>query len=174
MILTGPGSSSAHLMPAITACQPADLPDLEAMYATFEPLGAANGLPPVRADRRARWLRQLGLSADCLVARDESGGVIGHAILARSAEDEAELAVFVHQDSRRRRLGSALTGAAVGLARERSYRRLWAAVSSGNEPAVRMVKRHGFHSVTEGGGGDLEMELEIAGAGSLHGSAGGG
>jgi GNAT superfamily N-acetyltransferase len=155
-------SFSAELMPAITECQPADLGDLEAMYATFQPLGAANGLPPVRTDQRRRWLRHLGVSADSLLARDPKGAVIGHAVLAQSTEGEAELAVFVHQESRGKRVGTALTGAAVDLARRRGYRRLWAALSRGNERAIQMVKRHGFHRATDGGGGDVEMEVILS------------
>ena len=93
-----------------------DLPAIEAMYSTFEPLGFAKGLPPTPGEKTSRWLNYLLDHSTSLVA-ECAGGFTGHAIVAESDEEAAEVAVFVHQEHRRRGLGQALTAAAVEHAR---------------------------------------------------------
>lgn len=141
----------------IRSYQPDDAPALEAMYQDFEPRGSAMGLPPIREERTHDWLDHLGASARSLIALS-GGRIAGHAILADSREDEAELAVFVHQDYRGVGLGTALSQAAVEQARKLGYRRLWAAGSADNVPAIRMVMKCGFRRRMTPGD---EMELDL-------------
>jgi ribosomal protein S18 acetylase RimI-like enzyme len=130
------------------------------MYSTFEPLGFAKGLPPTPGEKTSRWLSYLSEHGTSLVA-EGADGFAGHVIVAESGEGEAEIAVFVHQEHRRRGLGQALTAAAVEYARGRGCRRLWATASPGNEAAIRMVKACGFRVVSERGAGDVELELRV-------------
>lgn len=136
----------------------ADLPALETMYSTFEPLGFAKGLPPPPGEKTSRWLAYLVEHSKSLVAEID-GSIAGHVIVADSGEGEAEVAVFVHQKHRRRGLGQALTAAAVDDARRRGFRRLWATASPGNEAAIRMVRACGFRVVSGSGGGELELAV---------------
>lgn len=139
----------------------ADLADLEAMYATFTPLGSANGLPPVRPDRRRDWLEHLAARGTSLIARRACGEVVGHAALVPSDPGQAELAVFVHQDWRTRAIGTALARAAVELAVERGHRRLWAQTLAANRPAIRMVESCGFRCRPISNDGEVELELSL-------------
>jgi transaldolase/glucose-6-phosphate isomerase len=139
---------------------PADASALEAMYEGFEPRGAGLGLPPASPEKTRQWLSEVTARAHSLVA--ESGKrLVGHALLADSGPGEAELAVFVRQEYRGRGLGTRLAQAAVALAREKGYRRLWAAGSPANEPALRMVRRCGFERRAGAAAGDQEMELHL-------------
>lgn len=139
--------------------EPGDFPKLETMYRCFEPLGGAKGLPPLREEKTARWLRLLGERCHTLVALDSTGALIGHAVLADSAEGEAELAIFVHQTCRARGLGTKLARGLVEYARSNGYRRLWATVSPANTAAIRMVERCGFGTVPGGWSPELDLEL---------------
>jgi len=139
---------------------PADVGALEAMYEGFEPRGAGLGLPPASREKTRQWLKQVTARSHNLVAA-LGARLIGHAILADSAPGEAELAVFVRQEHRRQGLGTLLAQAAVALAREKGYRRLWAAGSPANEAALRMVRRCGFARRAGAAGGDHEMELYL-------------
>lgn len=150
---TGPGYS-------IRKYSSEDIVAVEAMYAGFQPLGSALGLPPPGEERTDRWLRYLDHSGFSLIAQvDYSGNVVGHAVLADGAPAEAELAVFVHQDFRARGIGSALAGSAIEEARRLGYRRLWAATSPSNAAAIRMVKGQGFRIVSLPSATDTELEL---------------
>jgi len=145
---------------SIRAYRESDFAGLEAMYASFEPHGAARGLPPVREDSTERWLHYLDQAAHSLLACDETTGkIIGHAVLAGSAPHEAELAVFVHQDYRARGVGAALARAAVEYARQERYLRLWAAAAPSNTAAIRMVRSCGFRIISLPAAADTELEL---------------
>ena len=136
-----------------------DLPKLESMYRSFEPLGGAKGLPPLREEKTARWLRILGDRGHTLVALDSTGSLIGHAVLADSAEGEAELAVFIHQACRAKGLGTRLARGMVQYAQRNGYRRVWATVSPANTAAIRMVESCGFRTVPGGWSAELDLEL---------------
>lgn len=142
--------------------RPPDAMELRRMYETFQPRGAAKGLPPVRADKLTRWLQHLEGRGYSLVAVHRADGrVAGHVALVQSSESEAELAVFVHQEFRGHGLGTALGRAAVQHAEQHGCRRLWATVSPGNSAAVRMVRACGFRTIPSSRIPDLEMELVL-------------
>src|SRR5262249_53537349 len=78
------------------------------MYDRFDPLGAAFNLPPRTAEARREWIGvALGHKLN-LAAFSPPGKVVGHCFLAADRPDSAELAFFVHQEFRRRGVGTAL------------------------------------------------------------------
>jgi RimJ/RimL family protein N-acetyltransferase len=114
------------------------------MYRFFQPLGAAQGLPPFSEDSRQAWIDRLLKEAVHWGAFEPGGRLIGHALLAEAGESEAEIAFFVHQDYRQRRLGTCLVSAALDAAAELGYRRIWASVYADNVPALRLLHGRGF------------------------------
>jgi ribosomal protein S18 acetylase RimI-like enzyme len=146
--------------------RPEDLPKLLAMYGTFEPRGAARGLPPVREEKTQRWLRHLGARASSLIAVELDGEgrerVAGHVILAEGDDNDAELALFVHQDYRRRGLGTDLTRAAIEHARRQGRARLWLTVAPENAAAIQVYRKAGFHMQPGKWFPDHEMELWLS------------
>ncbi len=122
-------------------------PDREAMlsmYRDFEPLGAAQGLPPVSDEGLRGWIDRLLDEALHWGAFHSDGRLLGHTILVESGSGEAEIAFFVHQSVRCRRIGTRLVATALATARERGYQRVWASVCADNVPALRLLRGRGF------------------------------
>lgn len=74
----------------------ADRDALEAMYRSFEPKRAAQGLPPMDARGIARWLDHVLATGTHFLALLE-GRIVGHLMLVPMDGDSFELANFVHQ-----------------------------------------------------------------------------
>lgn|SRR5574337_1984619 len=117
----------------------ADHDAILAMYQSFEPKGACLGLPP-RKDP-GRWLD--GLAAQPNFVIFAGGCVVGHAILCIGG-DTGEIAVFVHQDYRGRKLGKRLLRAMVDEARLRGMRRVWGMTEYDNLPMLSLARSFGF------------------------------
>src|SRR5947209_18042223 len=79
-----------------------------AMYDRFDPLGGALGLPPRKAEVRSAWVWTALSQVANAAAFSPGGHVVGHCFLAADKPRSAELAVFVHQNFRRRGIGTAL------------------------------------------------------------------
>jgi len=128
------------------------------MYGRFEPLGAALGLPPRLEDSRSQWVDS-ALDHDINAAAfTPRGELAGHCFLAPGDAGSAEVAVFVHQDSRRKGLGTNLLKTALEWAAAAGIRRVWGLASSDNRAALRLLTNCGFHQVRFA---SQEAELEI-------------
>lgn len=118
---------------------PGDMPGLVAMYESFEPKGAALGLPP-RANP-GRWLADVSAFPNFVVSND--GDIVGHGLVCPEG-DSAEVAVFVHQSQRGRGLGKWLLSALVDEARNLGLRRIWGTTDLENVPMLRLAHSLGF------------------------------
>ena len=145
---------------------PDDREFLLGMYRSFDPLGAAQGLPPRSEEARRIWIDR-ALQAEINVgAFSTAGDLAGHAFLASSDAGEAELAVFVNQAYRRRGIATALVRAVLQGAEHLGLRRILAMTASENVPALRLLKRCGFRSVRfTFPVMELELELPAPGGG---------
>jgi len=129
---------------AVAGCElrratPGDMPALVAMYESFEPKGAALGLPP-RANPR-RWLADISAFPNFVVSNE--GRIVGHGLVCPDG-DVAEVAVFVHQSQRSRGLGKWLLSALVDEARSLGLRRIWGTTDLENAPMLRLAHSLGF------------------------------
>lgn len=118
---------------------PADLPALVEMYQSFNPKGAALGLPP-RKDPRP-WLDSLSVFPNFVIKVGE--GVVGHGALCVEG-DSGETAVFVHQDWRGRGLGKLLLTELVEEGRRLGLRRVWGMAAPDNFVMLRLAESLGF------------------------------
>jgi GNAT superfamily N-acetyltransferase len=131
---------------------------LIAMYDRFDPLGAALGLPPRTAEGRCEWIGSaLGQKVN-VAAFSPVGEVVGHCFLAADKAASAEMAVFVHQESRRIGVGTALVKAALACGGAAGLRRVWSMTSFENGAALCLQKNCGFRLAKSV---SLETELEI-------------
>ncbi|HEX7119894.1 MAG TPA: GNAT family N-acetyltransferase [Longimicrobiales bacterium] len=140
--------------------EPADRGALQAMYEAFEPKSAAQGLPPRDAAGIRRWLDRVLARGEHVVV-EVGGRVLGHAMLIPMDDGGAELANFVHQSIRDRGIGTALNRAAVSLARDAGYRRVWLCVEPSNRAALRSYRKAGFRLLA-GALWTPEVEMELA------------
>ena len=114
------------------------------MYDRFDPLGEALGLPPRSAEARREWI---GVALDHkmnLAAFSPAGEVVGHCFLVADKPGSAELAIFVHQESRRRGVGRALLKTALQWGWAAELGRAWAVAGCDNRAALGLLISCGF------------------------------
>jgi GNAT superfamily N-acetyltransferase len=130
------------------------------MYDRFDPLGAAFGLPPRRAEARSEWVGVALCHKVNLAAFSPAGAVVGHCFLAADKAGSAELAIFVHQEFRRRGVGTALVKAALESEGVAGLRRVWTLTPSDNRAALRMQMKSGFRPANSACP-ETEMEIDL-------------
>ena len=137
---------------------------LTGMYDRFDPLGGALGLPPRRAEARREWIGlALGHKVN-LAGFSPAGEVVGHCFLAADQADSAEMAIFVHQEYRRRGVGTALVKAALESEGTAGLRRVWTLTSSDNRAALHLQMKCGFRPTNSAFSAiELEIDLPVAG-----------
>lgn len=141
---------------------PAEAHLLIAMYETFDPLGAALGLPPHTREARRRWIANAVCETVNVAAFSPAGETVGHAFLAPDNPGSAEIAVFVHQDFRRRGIGVELLREALEWGRAVHLRRVWAVTASENRAALRLLTRCGFRLVrSDSDVAEFDLDLDV-------------
>jgi RimJ/RimL family protein N-acetyltransferase len=142
--------------------QPADRPKVRAMYATFEPKGRFQGLPPTTAELINDWLRRLERARSAEFVVDVEGGVVGHSMLCPGPKSaEAEFAIFIHQDFRGLGLGKALTRGTLNHGcKILELDRVWLSVQGANPCALHLFESVGFRPVGKHDPLSWEMEME--------------
>ncbi len=139
-----------------------DRAELGRMYDAFEPKRVAQGLPPMDAEPRERWLDRILASGHHVMVEVE-GRLAGHGMLLPFVTDGAELANFLHQSVRDRGIGTALNQSLLDLAREQGISRVWLSVEPSNLRAVRSYEKVGFkRRFTSGWAPELEMEVILS------------
>lgn len=145
--------------------RPEDRVPLDAMFESFTPKRAAQGLPSGDGRLRTRWLDRVLARGHHLVV-EVDGRLVGHGMLipfGPAGEDRAELANFLHQSARDRGIGTSLNRALLDLGRDHGIRRVWLSVEPSNRAAVRSYENVGFHRrFATGWSPELEMEVDLA------------
>jgi RimJ/RimL family protein N-acetyltransferase len=133
------------------------------MYDRFEPLGAALGLPPRWEEARREWLDVAMSHKMNLAAISPVGAAVGHCFLVDDQAGSAELAIFVHQEFRRRGIATALLKAVLEWGSAEGLRRVWTLTGAENTAALRLQERLGFHLTNSAFyGSELEIHLPVA------------
>jgi len=135
----------------ITPAQPADLPEIQAIYAhhVLHGTGTFEEIPPSIEEMTSRYQAGLDAGYDWLVARDATG-VLGYgyygAFRARSAyEFTVEDSVYVREDLRGQGVGKALVAELLRLAEARGFRQMLALIGdSENTGSIGMHASLGF------------------------------
>jgi GNAT superfamily N-acetyltransferase len=130
------------------------------MYDRFYPLGGALGLPPVKTEVRREWIGRALSQALNLAAFSPAGEIVGHCFLVTDDSGSAEMALFVHQQFRRRGIGRALLKAALNWAAAVGVGRVWSLTSSDNKPALRLQLNCGFRR-RNAAFGETELEIDL-------------
>ena len=112
---------------------------LIAMYLSFEPKGACLGLPPRKEPHF--WLDNISAFPNYVVI--SNGHVVAHAALCDDGES-GEVAVFVHQDFRGKKLGKRLLVELIAEARRKGLKKIWGMTELDNVPMLRLARSLGF------------------------------
>jgi RimJ/RimL family protein N-acetyltransferase len=141
---------------------PNELPTLRAMYEEFEPKGKFQGLPPTTTSQLGEWLHQLEIEHTEHFVIDVDGAIVGHAMLCPGPRtNEAEFAIFVHQDFRALGLGKALTRGALNYGcKTMLLDRVWLSVQGANPCALHLFEAVGFRPIGEDEPLSWEVEME--------------
>jgi GNAT superfamily N-acetyltransferase len=95
-----------------------------------------------------------------VAAFSPDGEVVGHCFLAADKPGSAEVAIFVHQESRRRGVGTALMKAALEWGAASGLRHVWSLTSADNRAALRLQLSCGFR-LANSASHDAEMEIDL-------------
>lgn len=144
----------------IQAIGPPQRDPLITMYDRFDPLGAALGLPPRAAEARLKWIGSALGQIVNVAAFSPAGEVVGHCFLAADKPGSAEVAVFVHQEFRRRGIGAALLDIALEWGWAAGLGRVWAVTASDNSAALRLLMSCGFR-LMESAFGVAELDIDL-------------
>jgi GNAT superfamily N-acetyltransferase len=132
------------------------------MYDRFDPLGAALGLPPDTSETRHTWIgKALGQIVN-VAAFSPAGEVVGHCFLAADNPGSAEIAVFVHQEFRRRGIGASLARWVLEWGRVAELESVRAVTASENRAALRLLMTCGFRLIRfDFGVSELDIDLHV-------------
>jgi len=114
---------------------------LEAFYNTFQPKGAALGLPPRSATAVHEWIESLCGYPNFLVYDAER--IVGHALLCPEVYT-GEVAIFVDEHYRGRGIGKRLLQVLIVEGMEMGLRRIWGIAEPDNVPMLRLANSCGF------------------------------
>lgn len=128
---------------------------LTAMYDDYDPADRAQGLPPLAAAARDRWLDTVAEGLNVLAWHE--GRVAGHAALLADERGNYELVIFIDRIYRGAGVGSALLSALLIAHGERGGGRVCLSVEPANEAAIGLYRKFGFEVV-----GRTPMEVEMA------------
>jgi len=136
-----------------------DFEKLVEMYAGFEPKRVAQGLPPPDVPRITRWLEQLLSKSYQLLALDGEK-VVAHTILCPIRQNEVEFTIFVLQDYREEKLGTALSELTLAWALELGFSKVFLTTEFSNYRAIGLFRKLGFHT-TSSYGDECEMLIDL-------------
>jgi diamine N-acetyltransferase len=144
------------------------------MYLAFQPRNCFQGLPPIRDEVCAQWVRDMVRNGTNLVAVAPHSGpcatavaaaaqaaVLGHAALFSIDQYRCEMLVVVSSSSQNLGLGTELVQGSVRAARELGFERIWLPVAATNVRARHVYEKCGFQYVSRGLSRELEMACEL-------------
>lgn len=129
----------------VTFFVPEERENLIKMYEEYNPERRCCGLPPVNRKGIEMWIDRLHSNGYGFIAK-LGDKVIGH-IAAVPSGEEAEFAIFIHQDYEDRGIGSELIRFASKFLKEKGIKRLKAITERTNRRAIETYKRLGFDVV---------------------------
>ncbi|WP_416839995.1 GNAT family N-acetyltransferase [Haloferax sp. DFSO52] len=125
---------------------PDDWEPLNEMYRDYAIEHRSMGIPPIGDKHREEWLSALVERGRNFVAVGD-GRVVGHITYTPRDDPEPELAVFVHQDSHNRGIGTELCRHAIADAAESGHEALLLYVAKENRRAIHVYLGLGFEVV---------------------------
>jgi GNAT superfamily N-acetyltransferase len=127
------------------------------MYQSFDPKGAAMGLPPWKDP--GRWLDSLAPFPNFLVR--VAGRIAGHGVLCVEG-DTGETAIFVHQEWRGHGIGKLLLAELIEEGRRLGLRRVWGMAAPDNFVMLRLAESLGFVPGSDLGVFHLDLKKDTA------------
>ncbi|KAB1197806.1 MULTISPECIES: GNAT family N-acetyltransferase [Haloferax] len=125
---------------------PGDWEPLKEMYRDYGREHRSMGIPPIGEKYITEWLSGLVERGRNFVAVGDDG-IVGHIAYAPRDDPEPEIAVFVHQDSHNRGIGTELCRHAIADAADSGHEALVLHVAKENRRAIHVYLGLGFEVV---------------------------
>lgn len=132
---------------------------LTAMYAAFDPVDRAQGIPPSEPAQITAWLERIITPDAVNVIAWDGDRAVGHATLVPDG-DASELAIFVLQSHQEAGIGTRLVSALLGAGCDAGVERVWLSVERWNHAALALYEKVGFE-VCDTAGFEIEMSLQL-------------
>ena len=136
-----------------------DFDPLVEMYAGFEPKRVAQGLPPPDVPRISRWLDELQSKSHSLLALDGKR-IVAHTILCPIRQGEVEFTIFVLQDYREEKLGTAMSELTLAWSLDMGFSKVFLTTEFSNYRAIGLFRKLGFHT-SSSYGDECEMVIDF-------------
>jgi len=131
------------------------------MYLAFRPRNCFSGLPPLTDPACVRWVEGVIAAGINLVALSFEEGLVGHAALFPIDAQSCEMLCAVSPPDQKIGIGTELTRCAIQLAHELGFDEIRLNVEAGNHVARHVYEKCGFHYLTRGLLGELDMSLDL-------------
>ncbi|WP_411967493.1 N-acetyltransferase family protein [Haloferax sp. YSSS75] len=139
--------------------QSADWDPLNEMYRDYAMEHRSMGIPPIGEKHITEWLSTLVERGRNFVAVGD-GRIVGHVVYAPRDDPEPELAIFVHQDSHNRGIGTELCRHVIADAGDSGHEALLLHVAKENRRAIHVYLGLGFE-VVPSESTDTKMRLAL-------------
>jgi len=136
-----------------------DFDPLVEMYANLEPKRVAQGLPPPDVPRISRWLDELQSKSHSLLAFDGKK-IVAHTILCPIRQGAVEFTIFVLQDYREEKLGTAMSQLTLAWALEMGFNEVLLTTEFSNYRAIGLFRKLGFR-IKSSYGDECEMVIDL-------------
>jgi diamine N-acetyltransferase len=131
-------------------------------YLAFQPRNCFQGLPPLRDEVCAQWVRGMiegGINLEAVLYRNEE--VVGHAVLMPESTAASELLVVVWGPYQNGGIGTQLVRCSLGLSRQLGLRQLGLCVEARNVHARHVYEKCGFQYLTHHCAGEVKMARRV-------------
>ena len=131
------------------------------MYLAYQPRDSFEGLPPIKDEACAEWVRGMIRNGVNLVALCSAGCIAGHAAIFPIDRERCELLMVVAPQFQDSGIGTELARSSVHLARELGFEQAWLSVEAHNARARHVYKKCGFNCLSVQDRRDVEMALNL-------------
>ena len=131
---------------------------LAEMYRTLDPADRTQGIPPRNDARLVSWVETLTGEGLNLVAW-HGDRAVGHTALMPMDKEHWELAIFVHSDYQKARIGTRLLRCLFGYGKDHGVDLVWLSVERHNNAALNLYESMGFERL--GGCSEFKMERSL-------------
>jgi RimJ/RimL family protein N-acetyltransferase len=130
-------------------------------YLGFQPRNSFQGLPPLKDEVCAKWVRQMIATGINVVARTSDTSIVGHTALFPIDQRKCEMLVVVWPGYQNVGVGTELTETCVELGVELGFERIWLPVDATNLRARHVYAKCGFEYSSGREARELDMVCEL-------------
>jgi len=131
-------------------------------YLAFQPRNSFQGLPPLKDEICAKWVREMIGTGINLIAVCPQAGIAGHTALFPIDDRKCEMLVVVWPQFQNIGIGTELTRGCVQMACEMGFEQMWLPVDATNLRARHIYAKCGFEYRSQQPSRELDMVCDLS------------